>query len=275
MTTCLRTQWAPLSVILLGSMMPTIGCYRPNIGQGTLRCTDAGVCPDGYTCKSDNRCYNGDGGPPAATCDLPTPDAGICSISVAAGQECVPSCQGCACGRCNVVQGVAVCNQTAGIKDVNDVCNPAKDDCKAGLYCQPECNTVGLGRCYKFCSVGADCPDGSCATSARDTAFNVTPFKICDIAPQACDPIAQTGCPTDFGVLACYYSLFGKSYCDCKGTGKVGDNCTSNNSCAPGQTCLKITSSQPQCELLCPSSGTTCSATESCLSNDGTFGYCS
>lgn len=265
------------AAVLVGPIVLFGACYRPNITQGGFRCaTGDQPCPDGFTCKSDNRCYTGDGGPPAPTCDLPTPDAGTCSISLAAGQECIPSCQGCACGRCNVVQGVAVCNQTAGTKDINDVCNPAKDDCKAGLYCQPECNTVGLGRCYKFCSVGTDCPDGSCATAARDTAFNGTPFKICDIAPQACDPIAQTGCPTDFGVLSCYHSLFGNTYCDCKGTGKVGDTCSANNDCAPGETCLQVNgAAQIQCELLCPDSPTTCPPTESCVASDGTFGYCS
>jgi hypothetical protein len=262
--------------VLAGPIALFGACYRPNITQGGLRCTDAGVCPDGFTCASDNRCYKGDGGPVAPTCDLPTPDAGACSIPLAAGQECIPSCQGCACGRCNVVQGVAKCNQTAGTKDINDVCNPTKDDCKAGLYCQPECNTVGLGRCYKFCSAGTDCPDGFCATAARDTAFNVTSFRICDVAPQACDPIAQTGCPTDFGVLSCYHSLFGNTYCDCKGTGKVGDTCSANNDCAPGETCLQVSgSAQIQCELLCPDSPTTCPSTESCVASDGAFGYCS
>ena len=63
----------------------------------------------------------------------------------------------------------------------------------------------------------------------------------------------------------------------CKGTGKVGDACNGNNNCAPGETCLKVnsSSSQPQCELLCPNSPTTCSATQSCVASDGIFGYCS
>jgi hypothetical protein len=41
------------------------GCYAPNYGNGELVCAADGTCPDGLTCKSDNRCY-ADGSGPAA-----------------------------------------------------------------------------------------------------------------------------------------------------------------------------------------------------------------
>ena len=37
------------------------GCYRPQIGNGALRCGPQGLCPDGYTCSAQNLCANGKG----------------------------------------------------------------------------------------------------------------------------------------------------------------------------------------------------------------------
>jgi hypothetical protein len=271
---------ATLSIVLLGPLSFLAGCYRPSIESGGFKCATGNVCPDGFHCvTSNNRCYQGDAGPEAPACALPVVKA-TCTAEPASGQECNPACQGCACGRCNVVNGTAVCNRTAGAKDVNEICDLAADDCKAGLYCQPECNTPGFGRCYQFCSTAMDCPAGiSCSTAARDQSTSQqTTFKVCDLEPQSCDPIGQTGCPSSPSsgdILGCYYSYFGKSYCDCKGTIPTGMSCSTNNSCAPGETCLQL-SGKTQCVQLCPLSGGTCAAAASCVTvGDLTYGYCS
>ena len=48
------------------------GCsFSPNIGNGAVACGPNGLCPDGFGCQSDNRCYKS-GGP----------------------AECIPSCVG-------------------------------------------------------------------------------------------------------------------------------------------------------------------------------------
>jgi hypothetical protein len=271
--------WAALTIVLLGAVSVSTGCYRPSIASGGFQCAPGNVCPDGFHCLSNKRCYEGDAGPEAPACGLPVV-AATCSVAPASGQECNPVCQGCACGRCNVVNGMAACNQAAGSKGVNDICSLTMDDCKAGLYCQPECDTPGFGRCYQFCSTAGDCPQGTnCSTAARDhTTSQQTTFKVCDLEPQSCDPIAQTGCPsssTSGDVLGCYYSYFGKSYCDCKGTISVGTKCLTNNSCVPGETCLQVGGTS-QCVRLCPISGTTCASPASCTSiGDPTYGYCS
>jgi hypothetical protein len=33
------------------------GCYAPVIGDGDLGCSDAGLCPRGFRCGAENRCY--------------------------------------------------------------------------------------------------------------------------------------------------------------------------------------------------------------------------
>jgi hypothetical protein len=262
---------------LLGSAS---GCYRPDIAPGGFVCGDGGVCPDGFHCLSaDNRCWQGDAGPPPPVCSIPTPPS-TCTTPPASGQPCNPACQfGCACGRCNVVKGAAQCNQTAGSKVVNDVCNVSADDCKPGLYCQPECNTPGFGRCYKFCSTGADCEDGICMALARNASFQPIPgFTVCDIAPQnpPCDPIKNTGCPPDFNdLLGCYYQVGSGPYCDCKGTNPAGTTCALNNDCTPGEICLQTGPKPPaQCEELCSLSQNTCSAGDLCTPADSTYGFC-
>jgi hypothetical protein len=33
------------------------GCYDPSIGDGTLGCADGGICPRGFSCGGDRRCW--------------------------------------------------------------------------------------------------------------------------------------------------------------------------------------------------------------------------
>lgn len=273
---------ATLSIVLLVPLSFVTACYRPSIESGGFKCATGNVCPDGFHCvTSSNRCYQGDAGPEAPACALPVVKA-TCATEPASGQECNPACQGCACGRCNVVNGMAVCNRTAGSKAINDICDLTTDDCKAGLYCQPECNTPGFGRCYQFCSTAGDCPQGiNCSTAARDqtTTSLQTTFKVCDLQPQSCDPIGQTGCPSSPSsgdILGCYYSFLGQPRCDCKGTTPTGMDCSTNNSCAPGETCLGVGGSmKAKCVQLCLLSGGSCTS-GSCMTFDGdnTYGYC-
>jgi len=131
-------------------------CYKPNIMNGGLGCSDAGTCPEGFVCSPiDNHCYKPDAGPscPANMAHV-TP---LCSDPPASGSVCNPACQtGCACGRCTVVGTVTACT-VVGPKTEGSLCNPAADDCASGLGCVRELCGTNVARCRKFCRLKPDC----------------------------------------------------------------------------------------------------------------------
>src|SRR5580765_1667623 len=46
-------------VLMAVSGIAIAGCYSPNIKDGTLACTDAGLCPHGFMCGADHLCHDG------------------------------------------------------------------------------------------------------------------------------------------------------------------------------------------------------------------------
>ncbi len=253
------------------------GCYSPHIVGGGYRCGDGGACPSGFRCAADHRCYSDSVDAKIelpVTCDSGTSTTSVCTAPAVSG-ECNPGCQsGCNCGWCAVVNGASKCLEgTAGTKDVGAVCDPArKSDCKAGLYCQPEC---GTGRCYKLCNSDANCDAPSkCDQKAQkvtDGGTASTPFGLCRLVV-SCDPTVASSalCPAPFG---CYPTGLGsQTECDCAGSIAPGQGCTFLPDCQPGYSC-NGTSAGTICLQTCTDS-TQCT-TGSCTNHTSTpFGYC-
>jgi hypothetical protein len=247
-------------LIALGSS----GCFRPDIANGGFTCGQAGACPDGFTCASvDNRCYKLDAGPEACSSLPPAP---MCDDGPAGTDTCNPACQtGCTCGRCTVAAGTAIC-LAAGNKTRGQTCNPAADDCEAGLGCVREGCGTNLGRCYEFCRTGNDCADGLTCSVTLDGGF-----RACGLPPAGCNAQTGNGCSPG---LVCYYRDLGDTtLCDCPGQQDEADTCVFYNDCIPGYTCVSI-SGVSTCRRLCTNGGGECTAPQTCHPLGDPYGYC-
>jgi hypothetical protein len=268
-----------LSALVLGAAV--LACYRPTIQDGGLLCDltvvdESFQCPEGFKCAADNHCWRdptkvkGDGGDGKPACQLPfvTP---LCADPPAAGQACNPACQtGCECGRCNVVGGVPTCVAPGGIK-LGEVCKlGAEDNCAPGLYCQREGCGNELGRCYRHCTKNDQCTGSVCSFTIDATAF-----KLCEVAPQTCDPLNDTGCPSP--ALHCYITSGDQTLCDCArnatGKGLTGDPCVFYSDCAPGYVCFRSAGEEPKCRAACLIATPACGAGEACTGGTK-YGHC-
>jgi hypothetical protein len=282
----MKIKW-PIWATLLGSAM-VIGCYRPNISEGGLKCTAAGACPDGFTCASDGRCYKGDAELIAPICDS-KPPMPSCTNAAASGQKCNPNCDtGCDCGFCSVANGATTClTVTAGDSAVGAICDPRQPaPCQKGLYCRPECGSSdpALGRCYKFCATASDCQictgDGACQNTTCSVTENSTSssgqpfsFMLCSQPTQQCSPLGTTsGCPTTDSAFACY-SQSDETFCDCKGAITATEPCSFRGECIAGYSCVPVAggSCLPTCRTTAD-----CTAPAICnfVLSDRIFGYC-
>jgi len=252
-----RSRWT-----LLFACLGLAACFKPNLKPGAFICAVDADCPDNFHCATDYRCYPPDAGPTAPVCDSVTPDASTCSRPAGQGLACNPTCgTGCSCGWCGVDSSgaVACLPGTPGTATAGMACDPSKPAaCAPGLYCRAEC---GTGRCYKFCDTSSDCPNGgSCNFSVPGTSI-----LLCS---DACDPIAQTGCPSGYG---CYPSG-STGECDCAGTGKTGASCMLAHDCVPGATCIGPQNATT-CQKICGSNAD-CGPLGICNSFGATYGYC-
>lgn len=274
-----------LAIVLSGAALLVAGCYRPSIASGGFQCAAGKVCPDGFHClTSNNRCYQGDAGPEAATCASPAPMEN-CSRGPDGG-VCNPSCQtGCECGFCSIVSGTASCmTVAAGNNDIGELCDPTrKADCKEGLFCRTECQTTTVGRCYKFCDVDHDCQicgdagcrNGTCGVTGISTDSSggtSVSFRLCNLPDEGCDPVAPSGCPAGQDVLACYAEGI-QTLCDCRGTASKGAQCTNPSSCLPGLICINL-AGKATCQQICRNGGGECTPPASCMLTNGSYGYC-
>lgn len=280
-----RPNGGAFPIAFLGCLGLVVGCYRPNIAQGGFTCATGGACPDGFHClTSNNRCYQGDAGPEAPTCNTPPPSS-TCSTAV------------CSCGFCAVTGGTAKCVTTAaGKSGIGELCDPrGETPCKEGLFCKPECSSTdpSLGRCYKFCAVTGDCQicdaDGSCQTTtctvngASSPPNGGTPlsFKLCSLPAQQCDPIGNTttsGCPTTSPTAFACYADSDQTFCYCQGTEAADSTmCRFVGECVPGYTCVILTpgGTTGSCLRACQSNAD-CTLPAICnfVPGDHVYGYC-
>jgi hypothetical protein len=258
------------------------GCYKPDILDGGYLCAEAGqLCPDGFTCLADHRCHHAGAKIDASMCTVPavTP---LCQDAPQTGQACNPSCQlGCMCGRCNVNgSGASVCT-TVGAKTLGQTCTIGNgDDCGAGLICLREVCGNLLGRCYQHCSRDEQCGGRICQITVQDSAGSPTSFKACDLAPQTCNPVDNTGCPNP--ALNCYVSSSNETLCDCPNDpgqqGHTGDTCMFYNDCAPGFLCISNVGglAGPHCHPVCDLNAPVCPTLNHCVSTGSSnYGVCS
>lgn len=268
-----------LGALVVFSTFFAAACFNPKATSGGLTCSNdpAHLCPAGYSCHAEHCYKNGDpltptGGSGGASggggggtggaatggqaggCATRTP---LCNDVPASGEVCQPTCQTGACGcssQCSVgSNGMATC-APIGTKNVGDLCHMAPDDCGPGLVCQAEACGAGLARCYRFCRDFGDC-GGSvpCTKTVRTAAGEATNYMACDVAPSACDPIAQTGCGDS--ALVCYVVGPTSTRCDCLGANlPEGQPCTSSTACAPGLECVGAGAGDVSCQRLCRTS---------------------
>jgi hypothetical protein len=285
-------------------------CYKPNITEGGFICSARNECPDGFTCAADHHCWTvppvvmpmSDGGmdkpmdmaPPkvdaqgtetgteggaeVGMCMAPAP---LCSSGPDAGEACSPACQtGCACGRCNVVNGTPTC-VSAGTVKLGDVCNPNADNCAPGLICLSETCGNGLARCYRHCTADEQCDGSRCTITIEDSKGNNTPYLTCDVPPRTCNPVDGSGCPSVS--LNCYLTSANETLCDCPTNpakqGGPNDPCTFYSDCGAGFICIAGVGGQttPHCHFVCDVSAPSCPNSEPKCTPAGTgskYGYC-
>jgi hypothetical protein len=251
--------------LLAFAVAAAAACYRPNIKDGGLACSDAGTCPEGFSCSMvDNHCWSADAGP---SCAATMPHvASVCSDLPAAGSVCNPACQtGCPCGRCAVVAGMAKCVDV-GTKTEGSVCNPTADDCGTGFGCVKEPCSAN-GRCRRFCRTQPDCTGKEFCS----TVFG--PSVVCDAPSLVCNPLDGSGCLDP--ALACYIPGSGSTICECPETGTQGATPCPTPLCAPGFSCVNYMG-QAACHQVCdPVNNPTCPANTVCLQGLGQgFGFC-
>jgi hypothetical protein len=249
-----------------------VGCYKPKIQEGGLRCAEGGICPEGFHCASDETCRQGDA---AMGCSATMPHVDpLCPSQP--GAACDPICQnGCACGRCNL-SGTALTCVAPGTKKRGELCNFNNDDCAPGNVCIKDCGDT-IGRCYRFChgenKTDSLCEGNNCDLTLNDSGGNPTTQTICEPPIESCDPVVDSHDCAD-PALGCYVGPTGAPVCDCRGTAALGGSCGPYNSCIPGFRCVRV-GGLATCFKTCRIGGTDCTAPDSCGSlGEDTFGFC-
>lgn len=277
-----------------------IACYKPDIPNGKIACSDKGECPDGSNCQS-GFCLTGAGGGTAGAGGMTGGGGaggagGVCvgplpACTAQSGGTCDPVCQsGCECSqRCNISGEKIVCQNpvaAADRKQVGDVCDTMPlDSCQPGLICLPEVADVCKNHCYRFCRSDADCTGSAHCSVPLAVNGAQLPQKVCDNPPGSCLPFGnQTTCIKGPG-FGCY--LMGHDYpeevvCDCAGSLPEDAECQFERECRPGLICVATTSpnDKPKCRRVCPL-GNTALIAELCglracspFSNSTKYGYC-
>jgi hypothetical protein len=170
------------------------------------------------------------------------------------------------------VNGVPTCVAPGTVKQ-GEICEPgAKDNCAPGFYCQKESCGMSVGRCYRHCTKNDQCSGSICAFAIEGTDA----FKVCEVSPQTCDPVADTGCPSS--ALHCYITSGDQTLCDCArnapNKGVTGDPCVFYSDCAPGYVCFRNAGDdKPTCQRACNIASPVCATDETC-SGGTKLGHC-
>ena len=249
-------------------------------------------------CGNDNNNNASDGSAPAdmavTAADMLIPPA--CDEIKMTG--CM-SGQHCTVGTSNGTPGdVCIPNPSAPIAEGGD-CQEVQlggpsligDLCTPGTAC---INFLGISKCRKVCYFHEDCPSGDvCSAPTNSMNSTVDPFmqpvplEAC-LAPDNCDAIKQTGCPSGMRCLLSRgdetkdgNSSFRVTICGmATGNAAPGSSCQSSADCMPGYRCGGL----GFCRQLCypnmlPDAGvgSTCAIGGDCTPIDGTnnvYGEC-
>jgi hypothetical protein len=183
-----------------------MSCDAPLVcasGHCRVECMTDGDCPEGHGCAS-GVCQRSDstmdaGAIDAAASDAAPSDAGprdaprLDTGRGDSGFACDPIDEtGCTGERCGLVGGVPTCVASGGVGVVGTACRN-EVECASGLSCQG-------GLCVRVCLVGDDGFCGDDLVCSRDGVAHQSfldseqPLGLCT---EACDPVADTGCPID------------------------------------------------------------------------------
>jgi hypothetical protein len=217
-----------LSVLLLASCV-----FSPELGEGRVACGAGGLCPDGYSCAVDGRCYRHvpafdlarSGAADLATPDLAIPDLATADFAMpdlalpdfaipdeatpdlltnreAGACAAVPDQPCCAGNLC----GPAACCDTS-----TALCVGQSASCGAQMLCQSTNQCVPCGAVGAACCVGNQCTTGCCDLT---TASCVAPGTSCGSAllcksANVCVTCGSDGTPCCPEVIRCPNSTNG------------------------------------------------------------------
>ena len=178
-------------------------------------------CDDGNTASGDG-C--------SSTCK--TESAGACTLLPQSG------CSGAtpACDLTSALDGTTACRAVTTMGNSNSHCTSGTG-CSVGYTCVDD-PSGATGWCSRFCDTDSDClgTGSRCVNPLLDP--NNQPLNV-DVCSNACDPYAQTGCPSGMGCIP--VNATDGDYTDCRyqtGEQLELDPCTSTFQCEEGSMCI-------------------------------------
>jgi hypothetical protein len=172
-----------------------------------------------------------------------------------------------ACDLTSADDGTVACREVTATGTEDDHC-PVDTACAIGYTCTHDSVAADVPWCAEFCADDTGCTGGAgsrcviALVGTQDQDLNL------DVCSNACDPDAQTGCPSN---MACYGFLdTGGNYTDCAypGTIAVGDTCAHSEDCVLGAACVEQddgNNTTTTCEYYCVvGDDTTCPDEDTC-----------
>jgi len=125
----------------------------------------------------------------------------------------------------------------------------ADTECKDGYTCIDDGTTGHTAWCSRFCTQDSQCTGtGSrCVDDLIDGNGNPLDVTVCS---NACEPNAQTGCPSAMGCLP--FESANGDFTDCTymGTKGIGQSCVGHEDCSAGSLCVN-NNSVKTCKKIC------------------------
>ena len=247
----------------------------PRCGNGVREVGEA--CDDGNTAAGDGcsaQCTA------EAVCGNGTREGseGCDDGNTASGDGCSPSCQIEAATACMLVpQAGCATHQACDIQDNADTsCRAVTSQgnssshctsdtaCRAGYTCTGDSNPTDAPWCARFCGVDADCTGTGSRCVVALTSSAGVPLGV-NVCSNACDPYAQTGCPSQMGCIV--RDATAGDFTDCRylGTALDGHSCASVADCRPGSDCVNA-GGVKTCRSYCiVGSNSTCAPSQTCV----------
>jgi hypothetical protein len=173
--------------------------------------------------------------------------------------------------------GTTFCRGVTNAGISNSHC-ATETECKAGYTCTGDGEATHAKWCARFCTVDSNClGDGSRCISELEHQGNPLGQRVCT---NACDPIAQTGCPSDMGCLVANHASGDFSDCFYMEGRPNGAACSFSRECRPGSMC--VGNATATCTQICrTNANNTCPSGMTCRSlanpveiGTSTYGYC-